>query len=457
MSGRVLIVDDLQPNVKLLEAKLAGEYYDYESCNSGREALQRVKIFQPDIVLLDVMMPEMDGFQVCRKLKADPTTAHIPVVMVTALSDTQDRIQGLDAGADDFITKPIDDVHLFARIKSLIRIKLMIDELRLRDKTGDKFGLLQQWGMGNDLDDSVRIMIVNDDIIEAKQIRDTLNKFNCRVDMATHDGALERSVAGSYDLIIISTQLDHADGLRLCMHIRSQNETRRVPQLILVDQDERDVMIKGLEMGVNDYLLTPIEPNELIARVRTQVRRKRFQDALRSNYEESLSMAVMDGLTKLYNRNYLDAHLSNIIDQAKQKNFPLSIMTLDIDHFKAINDRPGWGHHIGDEVLQQIAKRILDNVRSTDLATRPGGEEFVIVMPNTKLDIAQMVAQRVHAGIGRVPFPISADPGSVKVTVSIGLTELKMSSDNVQSILQRADQALYQAKNTGRNRIIIAE
>jgi two-component system cell cycle response regulator len=456
MTGRVLIVDDLEPNVKLLEAKLAHEYYDYESCFSGAEALEKVKIFQPDIILLDVMMPEMDGFEVCRHLKSDKETAYIPVVMVTALSETRDRITGLEAGADDFITKPIDDIHLFARIKSLIRIKLMIDELRLRDKTDNEFGVLAQEGPSQELDESVRILIIEDDIIEAKQITDTLSQHGCFTETCEPKEAHDKAIHGNFDLLIVSTQLDEEDGLRLCMHIRSQNETRRVPQLILVDADEREKMIKGLEMGVNDYLLTPVEPNELVARVRTQIRRKRYQDALRSNYEESLSMAVMDSLTKLYNRNYLDAHLVNIVEQAKQKNTPLSVMTLDIDNFKEVNDKPGWGHHIGDEVLKEIAERILQNIRSTDLATRPGGEEFVIVMPSTNLNKAKTIAQRVHAGIGTTTFPISADPGNVHITVSIGLSELNPNIDTHESLLQRADKALYQAKNSGRNQIIVA-
>lgn len=456
MTGRVLIVDDLVPNVKLLEAKLANEYYDYDSCYSGVEALKKVKSFQPDIILLDVMMPEMDGFETCKKLKADSLTAHIPVVMVTALSDKEDRIRGLECGADDFITKPINDVHLFARIKSLIRIKLMIDELRLRDKTGNQFGMLQQQAPSKELDSSTRIMVVEDDIIEAKHIVNTLSRFGSKVDVCSPGDAYDKAINGNYDLIIISTQLDEVDGLRLCMHIRSQNETRRIPQLILVDHEEKAMVVKGLEMGVNDYLLTPIEPNELIARVRTQIRRKRYQDALRSSYEESMSMAIMDGLTKLYNRNYLDAHLANIVEHALEKNIPLSLMTIDIDHFKNVNDKPGWGHHIGDEVLKQIAERILLNVRSTDLATRPGGEEFVIVMPTTNIEMAKTIAQRIHASISQTPFAISADPGNVKMTVSIGLTQLKQ-QDTPETLLQRSDKALYKAKNSGRNQIIVAE
>src|SRR5687768_10867440 len=139
MSARVLVVDDLLPNVKLLEARLTAEYFNVTTAFSGPEALEAATSNPPDIVLLDVMMPGMDGFEVCRRLKADPRTRHVPVVMVTALSDVEDRIRGLEAGADDFLTKPVNDVALYARIRSLVRLKMLSDEWRLRQSTGAQF------------------------------------------------------------------------------------------------------------------------------------------------------------------------------------------------------------------------------------------------------------------------------------------------------------------------------
>ncbi|NDF12659.1 MAG: response regulator, partial [Proteobacteria bacterium] len=333
MTARVLIVDDLAPNVKLLEAKLANEYYDYDSAMSGKEALVKVKQFKPDIILLDVMMPEMDGFETCKRLKADPETSYIPVVMVTALSDITDRVTGLQSGADDFITKPINDVHLFARVKSLVRIKMMLDELRLRDKTGSQFGLLEQANAGIENLSGAKILVVDDDVVESKHIQETLAKIQMQVTVVKPEQMNDVAASSEFDLFIVSTQLDNADGIRLCMHLRSQEKSRQTPQLILVDEDDRALLFKGLEMGINDYIVTPLDANELLARVKTQVRRKRYQDALRSNYEQSLSLAIMDSLTKLYNRRYLDAHLQNMVVESKAKNLPLSLISIDIDHF----------------------------------------------------------------------------------------------------------------------------
>src|SRR3954447_9712056 len=139
MSGRVLVVDDLEANVKLLEAKLSSEYFDVLSAYNGRSALEIAASELPDVVLLDVMMPRMDGFEVCRELKANRRTADVPVVMVTALSDVANRLRGLEAGADDFLTKPVNDVALFARVRSLVRLKRMMEEFRLREEVCGRF------------------------------------------------------------------------------------------------------------------------------------------------------------------------------------------------------------------------------------------------------------------------------------------------------------------------------
>ena len=147
MTARVLVVDDILPNVKVLEAKLAAEYYDVTTALSGKEALEAMAKAPPDIVLLDVMMPGMDGFEVCRKIRATPEIAHVPVVMVTVLSDPEDRVRGLEAGADDFLTKPVNNTVLIARLRSLVRLKLMMDEFRLREETSSQFGVMDGQGI----------------------------------------------------------------------------------------------------------------------------------------------------------------------------------------------------------------------------------------------------------------------------------------------------------------------
>src|ERR1700709_2441278 len=162
MTARVLVVDDIMSNVKLLEAKLPAEYFDVVTAFNGRECLARMAETNPDIVLLDVMMPGMDGFEVCRRIKSDPRTAHLPVVMVTALDQPSARVAGLEAGADDFLTKPVDDAALFARVRSLVRLKMMTDELRMRESTRQGMGLIYPAETLIENNQSGRLLVIED-------------------------------------------------------------------------------------------------------------------------------------------------------------------------------------------------------------------------------------------------------------------------------------------------------
>jgi two-component system, cell cycle response regulator len=204
------------------------------------------------LILLDVMMPRMDGFETCKRLKEDPATSHIPVVMVTALSEKEDRVRGLEAGADDFLTKPINDTALFARVKSLIRMKALMDELRLRDQTGLQMGVMSE-GMGDQLSNiaGARVLVVDDDAVQARKINTTLVAGELTVETVL-DPESSRNVAagGNFDLLIVSTMMTDADGLRLASYFKSQEEIRHVPILMLVDEDEERVLLKGLEMRV---------------------------------------------------------------------------------------------------------------------------------------------------------------------------------------------------------------
>ena len=453
MTARVLVVDDIPANVKLLEAKLGAEYFDVVTAGSGADALAAIAKDCPDIVLLDVMMPGMDGFEVCRRIKTNPKTAHLPVVMVTALDQVSDRVQGLEAGADDFLTKPVNDIALFARVRSLVRLKTMVDELRLRQATGESMGLvegsesalIERPGRG-------RILVVEDREQSALRISETLSRDHDVEIVPQTTEAIVRTKSGDYDLVIASLSLDRQDGLRFCATLRSLDATRQTPILIIVDEGDLKRLVRALDIGINDYLMRPLERNELVARVSTQLRRKRYADKLRHSLQLSLEMAITDQLTGLFNRRYMSRHLATLIENARATGKPVSFLILDIDYFKQVNDT--HGHDIGDEVLREFATRISANVRGIDLACRYGGEEFVVVMPDTDLNFAYMVAERLRQAIADAPFRISAAPGNLPVTISIGVTASDGTSDTAEGLLKRADQALYRAKRDGRNRVV---
>src|SRR6267154_2558043 len=429
MTARILVVDDLPANVKLLEARLTAEYFDVTTAMSGAETLAICERAQCDIVLLDVMMPGMDGFETCRRLKANPLTHHIPVVMVTALDQPSDRVRGLDAGADDFLTKPVSDLALLARVRSLVRLKMAADELRMRALTSREIGIndpevaaVSETGYGG------RVLLVDDRKISYERIAGILTAEHT-VDVEPNpQEALFQAAESDYECMIVSLGFESFDGLRLCSQVRS------------------------LEIGVNDYLVRPIDKNELLARVRTQIRRKRYTARLRDNVQQSMEMAITDGLTGLYNRRYMETHLSTLVEQAAGRGKPLSLLVLDIDYFKAINDT--WGHDAGDDVLREFAVRVKKSIRGIDLACRYGGEEFVIVMPETDMAVAALVAERIRRRIAGEPFPIDQGAKAIDVTLSIGLAALAGPQDTGATILKRADQALYRAKRDGRNRVV---
>ncbi|HUO02633.1 MAG TPA: PleD family two-component system response regulator, partial [Rhizomicrobium sp.] len=392
MTARVLVVDDIMSNVKLLEAKLTAEYFDVATAYNGLECLKRIEEQVPDIVLLDVMMPGMDGFEVCRRIKSDPRIAHVPVVMVTALDQPSDRVAGLEAGADDFLTKPVDDSALFARVRSLVRLKLMTDELSMRENTGRSMGLIDPAENLLDTNPSGRILVIEDRQETANWFQNALAPFHEVSTVDTFEEALVRVRGGDPDLVVVSLGMRGFDGLRLCSQLRSLPEGRYVPILVVVSDGDRRKLSQALEMGVNDYLTRPVDKNELIARVRTQLRKKRYADRLRHNVQLSLEMAITDQLTGLHNRRYMSRHLDNLVANAKKNGRPIAFVIMDIDYFKAVND--SHGHDIGDEVLKEFASRIAANVRGIDLACRYGGEEFVVVMPDTDVAFALSVSER---------------------------------------------------------------
>jgi two-component system cell cycle response regulator len=454
VTARILVVDDVVANVKLLEARLSAEYFEVVTAGNGQEALDICTRGQCDIILLDVMMPGMDGFEVCRRLKANPRTALIPVIIITALDQPSDRVTGLEAGADDFLTKPVSDIALITRVKSLVRLKTLTDELMMRATTTNEIGLDQTMDTGTLAGEGGRILVVEDQPATVERIKATLGARHVIDHQTDPQEALFKAAEGEFDLAIVSLNLEHVDGLRLCSQLRSLDRTRLMPILVIVGPEDNARLLRGLDLGVNDYLMRPIERNEMLARVRTQIRRKRFADRLRDNVQMTIEMAITDGLTGLHNRRYLERHLATLVSQAASRKKPLSLLILDIDHFKSIND--GFGHAAGDDVLREFSRRVRKAVRGIDLACRLGGEEFVIAMPDTDSALAILVGERLRQKIAGDPFLVQDGNRQLTVTVSIGVTSLASPDDTPQTLLKRADEALYRAKRSGRNRVVAA-
>ncbi len=451
MTARVLVVDDVRSNIKLLETRLGLEYFEVLTATNGPDAIAICEKGGCDIVLLDVKMPGMDGFEVCRRLRTLPATAHLPIVLLTALDRAADRVRGLDSGADDFLTKPVDELALIARVRSLTRLKFSIDELRIRAAHSVVAGLIEPSAV-LDLDASERgrLLLVDEQRASRERVQGALSPYHDVILVSDPGEAPAMAREGSIDLMIVSLGFGAFDGLRLMSQVRSQERMRNLPILLIAGPDDRAKILRGLELGVNDYLTRPIDRNELLARVRTNVRQKRYADRLRQSVQQSIEMALYDPLTGLNNRRSLERRLPAMIETARERGGTLTMMVLDIDRFKRVNDT--YGHDVGDLVLKGFAAQLQETVRSVDFICRLGGEEFVVVMPGVGSAEAAKIAERARRTTESRNFVANSTASSVSITVSVGLAEWRESWSGAE-LYRRADRALYLSKSMGRNRV----
>jgi two-component system cell cycle response regulator len=455
MSGRVLVVDDVATNRLLLRAKLSSAYYDVVVAENGTQALEMARSEQPDMVMLDVMMPDMDGFAVCSIMKSTEETAHIPVIMVTALDTPEERIRGLEAGADDFLSKPFNDLALFARVRNLMRMKMMFDELRLRDMTSRELGLTDFVSEQEiELDMGGAILLAPPSYEQGAAWAEQLRH---RMKLPTITTYSEREALNLARLelpdcfVVHQSLMEGGDGLRLVSALRSRPETRQAAVILVVENGDVQTAAKGLDLGASDYIEAPFELSELIARIRSQLRRKRYSDRLRSNVKNGLKMAVIDPLTGIYNRRYASQHMNRVMERARETDGVFAVMMIDLDKFKAINDR--HGHDAGDAVLREFSRRLQENIRGVDLVARFGGEEFFVAMPDVDRHAAAAAAERIRRAVEGSPVVLPGGKVRVDVTVSIGVAIAGAGDEDAETIIRRADSALYNSKESGRNRV----
>ncbi|ESQ88174.1 hypothetical protein ABAC460_16060 [Asticcacaulis sp. AC460] len=451
MTARVLIVDDIPANVRLLQAKLEAEYFEVMTAHDGQLALDMAVEHQPDIILLDVMMPEIDGYEVCRRLKEAAETRHIPIILITALDGRDDRLSGLEAGADDFLTKPVDDVILMARLQALVRLKQMADDLRAREASSRRAGLIDNDVYQRQISATGNVLVLDDNVRQAERLMVQLGEDH-RCAYETDPAKALKIAAGRVDLVVLNLLSKSFDPLRWVAQLRSNEATRQRPVLAIVNVEERKQMLKALELGVNDVVPRPVDMQELRVRAKTQIRRKRYGDFLRNILDRSLELAVTDPLTGLNNRRFLDHQLSVHLSRHIKGGPVVSLLMLDIDFFKKIND--GHGHDAGDEVLREFARRVSLSVRAIDMACRYGGEEFVVLMPETEDRDALNIAERVRSQIADQPFML-ADGRKLEVTVSVGVSTSQGLGDSPETLIKRADEAVYEAKQSGRNKVVV--
>jgi two-component system cell cycle response regulator len=384
-------------------------------------------------------------------LKDDAITLHIPVVMVTALGEPAERLRGLEAGADDFLTKPVEYETLMARVRSLVRLKRLLDEWRARGETARALGLANE-SLSVPAVAGARALVVDDWDLGAESIQEALARDGIVAGRArTADEAMSLSAAIPFDLIVLSLSLIEEDPLKLASLLRAADATHEIPMLLIAEPEERGNILRGFDLGANDWLVLPLDENELRARARNQIRRKFYQDRLRADFGTVLELALTDPLTGLYNQRYLMRHLRGLLESGQGHD--IAVLMVDVDHFKSVNDE--YGHAAGDSALRTIADALRANTRVFDSLARYGGEEFVVAMPGTNADDAMQAAERLRVAVEATPFAWPQG-GQFRLTVSIGIACSGEPRPTPEALLHAADLALYEAKRAGRNRIEVA-
>ena len=450
-------MDDVATNRIVLRAKLRGARYDTVQAGTAAEALARIADSHPQLVLLDINLPDMDGIELCQRIKNNPATADIAIIVLTAASRSGLRIAALRAGASDFLNKPVDELVLLARMRSLLRARETDEELRQRETACHDLGFEET---APATVSPARIVLIPDRPETGITWRTTLKAHlpGNRIQMIDRDAVL--AVAASEpppDAYVISANLGASgDGLRLMSELRSRHPSRHAAICIAVEQGARDTSAVALDLGASDLLplsLNSIEAaQEAAIRLQAQIERKRKQDRQRALVTDGLRLAATDPLTGLFNRRYAIPQLERMAENAEISGRSFAIMALDLDRFKSINDR--WGHAAGDDVLVGVAERLGANLRGMDMIARMGGEEFLVAMPDTTLEEAQHAAQRLCRLIEESPFRLS-NGGSIPVTVSIGLAMggTGGAQPPVEVLIDAADQALLGSKAHGRNQV----
>jgi two-component system cell cycle response regulator len=462
MTGRILIVDDVATNRIVMKVKLVDACYTVDQADSGAAALRLVEETRPDLVILDVLMPDMSGLEVCRRIKANPETADTPVLLVTALMDRASKVTGLEAGADDFLTKPVDEVTLLARARSLIRARDTVRELRERGEYGAGHGFAEALAGFEGKSRRGRISLVAPGQAGAVVWKTALDdKVGGDVRVVPREAALtevtadERDGEGA-DVFVISVDLaQRNEGLRLLSDLRSRPATRHAATLMVLPEGDSERAAIALDLGASDILYAPVDTQELAIRIRAQLDRKLKADKLRASVRAGLELAVTDSLTGLHNRRYGLYRLQQMM-AAPGKG--VAVMMLDLDHFKGVNDQ--YGHAAGDEVLRRLSQRLRAELRAGDLLARIGGEELLVALSDTDYDTARDCAERLRRRIAETPFAIRDGGPSISVTMSVGLALADLSSaetETAEGVLARADRALYNAKSLGRDRVTFAE
>lgn len=461
MAGDILIIDSVATNRIVLKVKLLAAQYRVRPCATIAEAKAEIAASLPDLIMVETCHNQAETLAFCRDLKRATSTSVIPIIATGGFATPADRVNALQAGADDVLNKPFDDQVLQARIRSLLRARDARQELRMRDGTRTALGFAEA---GSQFTARASLTIASDGADMANRLSDQAQLIgNPDITGVMLDQILnEQDRLPKADLFIIDFRSGLAEDtllFRLLSELRSRSHTRHTSLLVLLPEQARAAGAMALDLGANDVVATAVDDTEIALRAKTLIRAKQEADALRLTVESGLEAAITDPLTGLFNRRYALPHLTRLSAESQKSGRQFAIMVLDLDHFKAINDT--YGHKAGDDVLRQLGRRLQDNLRAVDLLARIGGEEFLVAIPNSDAVHARTAAERLCTLISSAPFFVGPDHTEVTVTMSVGVSlsnaeEAVELPQDLEDLVNAADLALFDAKNAGRNTVILS-
>ncbi|MCX7286658.1 MAG: diguanylate cyclase [Rhodobacterales bacterium] len=460
MSGRILIVDDVATNRIVYRARLAAAFYEPVTASDGASCLAMAADLRPDLILLDLNLPDIPGHEVLRRLRAGARTRDIPVIVLTAASESDVRLAAFSAGADDVMVKPADDAMLLARVRNLLRARSGVDfSVEAGLEVGcTAHGFAEQ---ATGFEPSAIVAVVAGQIDAARRLKhDLAGVLRDRLVALSRQQALAEATqlapggAGVPDVFIVQDDGSDAAGvLRLLSELKSHQATRHSAVCVLGRSGDGDDAATAFDLGADDVVGHDVSAAELALRTRSLLRRKRQGDRQRARIEDSLRLAMIDPLTGLYNRRFAGPQMATIAARAVESGTSFAVMVIDLDRFKLVNDR--HGHAAGDQVLVEVSRRLTADLRASDLLARIGGEEFLVVLPDATMADARRVAERLCQAVEERPVRLNSGL-ALSVTVSIGVAVAGGDSCqpiSVDQVVEAADLALLDSKGSGRNQV----
>lgn len=454
MAGTILIADDLVTDRMALKARLSAARHRVVQVRSLEGLKQSLAETPPDAILMDMQFPG-GGVAGCRMLRRLALARDVPIVLYGAASDAEARLAAFAAGSDECLSDLPGETLLLALLRNLMRKRATIAEMRRREiilggalaETASEFEPRLTLGLVP--------IVAADGILWRK---DLAVQTRAHIQLMTRAQALER--ATDYDnapnaFLLAEDPENPTETLRLISELRARPGSRHAVLIVQSADDLSEIADMALDLGADAVIPGPFAPDEITIRLERLVQRKREVDRLRDKADDHLDEVLRDPLTGLYNRRYVTSYMQQLRQETEEHPKDVTLIMLDIDHFKAVNDQ--FGHRAGDDVLKGVALRLRAALREADLAARIGGEEFLIVLRDTDRATAELVAERLRVAVGSRPFPVRDGTASLAVTASLGVTVHGGSETfDAAALTDEADRALYASKAAGRNTVTFA-